>query len=328
MKRSLPFALALAAMASVQQVAAAPQEAVSELLVQDERLAAVAERLLSSNARLCRQTMPLTGMVIHSRDQYSASSAHGLFANGPVEVALVLPGSAAQRAGVRPGDGLVGIGTLRTSGLQAEGEAPLRDTIFDTLATAWPGVGALTLTIAREGEERKVVLEPPPGCRALVEIRTRDSLTARSDGRVIQLDYGLVAAATDEELAVIFSHELAHSVLEHRRRLDAAGVRKGFFGEFGRNRRLNRQVEVEADRLMVHLLANAGYDPQVAATFWRSRLARRATGGLNLSAIYPSNEARARMLEKEIADYLPTRAGPTYPQHLLAGRDLPFPSSR
>jgi len=326
MKRSLPLALALLAMALGQQVAAAPPEAVGELLAQDERLASVSERLLGANAWLCRQTMPLTGLVIHSRDQYSDSTAEGLFANGPVEVALVLPGSPAERAGIRQGDGLAAVGSVRTSSLKAEGEAPLRDTIFDTLAATWPGKGPLTLAIVREGAEQQVVLEPPPGCRALVEIRTRDSLTARSDGRVIQVDFGLVAAATDEQLAVIFSHELAHSVLEHRRRLDAAGVRKGFFGEFGRNQRLNRQVEVEADQLTVHLLANAGYDPGTAPTFWRSPLARRAAGGLNLT--YPSNESRAELLEQEIANYLPTREGPTYPGHLLARRDRPFAPSR
>jgi hypothetical protein len=312
-------------MALEQQVSAEPPEAVGELLAQDARLAGVAERLLGGNARLCRQTMPLAGMVIHSRDQYSSDAAEGHFGNGPVEVALVLPGSSAEQGGLAAGDGLAAIDDIRTADLRAEGEAPLRDTVFDTLAQAWPGNGPLPLTIRRDGGERQVVLEPVAGCKALVEIRTRDSLTARSDGRVIQIDYALVAAAADEQLAVIFAHELAHLVLEHRRRLDAEGVEKGFFGEFGRNQRLNRQVEVEADRLTVHLLANAGLDPQVAPTFWRSPLARRAAGGLNLSTTYPSNEARAKLLEREIADYLPTRAGPTYPGHLLARRDLPFP---
>jgi len=320
----LQFAIACLGMASAQQVAAQEPTALGELVAQDARLARVAEQLLAGNAWLCRQTMPLTGIVFHSRDQYPAEAARGLFANGPVEIALVLPGAPADRAGLRASDGLAAIGSTRTADLRAEGEAPLRDTVFDTLAAAWPGYGALPLSIIRDGAELQVMLAPVAGCRALVEIRTRDSLTARSDGRVIQLDYGLVAAAGDEELAVIFAHELAHLVLEHRRRLQAAGVEKGFFGEFGRNQRLNRQVEVEADRLSIHLLANAGHDPQVAPTFWRGELARRAAGGLNLSTTYPSTEARAELLEREILDYLPTRAGPSLPGHLLARRDMPF----
>jgi len=328
MKRSFPLVLALLSMALGQQIAATPADAVSDLLEQDARLALVAERLLTGNAWLCRQTMPITGMVIHSRDQYPADAAGDLFANGAVELALVLPGSPADRAGLTQGDGLAATEAIRTADLHAEREAPLRDAAFNTLATAWPGAGPLSLTVVRDGAERQVTLEPTPGCRALVEIRTRDSLTARSDGRVIQIDFGLVTAASDQELAVIFGHELAHLVLEHRRRLDAEGVEKGFFGEFGRNQRLNRQVEVEADRLTVHLLANAGYDPQVAPAFWRSTLARRAAGGLNLSTTYPTTASRAALLEREIADYLPTRAGPTFPGHLLSRRDLPFAPAR
>jgi hypothetical protein len=295
-------------------------ESVGALLVQDERLARVAERMLGANAFLCRHVMPLTGMVIHSQDQYPVETAQSLFTNGRISVAVLLPDSAADRAGIQAGEAVTAIEDRRTDSLSTEEGVPLRDAAFDALSAAWTE-GPLTLTIARSGAERQVVLEPAPACRALVEVRTRDSLAARSDGRVIQVDQGLIQAATDEELAVIFAHELAHLVLEHRRRLDAAGVEKGFFGEFGRNQRLNRQMEVEADRLSVHLLANAGYDPQLAPDFWRGRLARRASGALQLSTIYPSAKSRAQLIEREIEDYLPLRAGPTWPGHLLSRRE-------
>jgi predicted Zn-dependent protease len=117
---------------------------------------------------------------------------------------------------------------------------------------------------------------------------------------------------------------MGHLVLEHRRRLSSAGVEKGFFGEFGRNQRLNRQVEVEADRIAAHLLANAGYDPAIAPQFWRSSLGRRASGGLLRSSTYPSAEARAELIEREIAEYLGGGAAPTWPGHLLARREVPF----
>jgi predicted Zn-dependent protease len=97
----------------------------------------------------------------------------------------------------------------------------------------------------------------------------------------------------------------------------------GALGEFGRNQRLNRQIEVEADRISAHLLANAGYAPGTAPAFWRSRLGRRVGGGLQISATYPSAEARARLIEREIADYLGA-GGPSWPGHLLARRDMPF----
>lgn len=310
-------------MAFAQQVVAQQTGALSALLQQDLRLAAIAQRLLGANAALCRQHMPLTGIVLHSSDQYRADVAGDAFANGPLAIETVVPGSPAAAAGLGPGDGLAAIGAVRTASLTPEGEAPLRDAAFAALADR-SGDLPLVLTVVSDGHELAVPLVAIPGCRALVEIRAANAFNARSDGRVIQVNYGLAVAATDDELAVIFAHEMGHLVLEHRRRLEAAGVEKGFFGEFGKNQRLNRQVEVEADRMSVHLLANAGYDPAIAPRFWRTSLGRRAGGGLLRSSTYPSPEARAALVEREIAEYLGAGAAPTHPGHLLARRDQPF----
>ena len=296
---------------------------MQQLNVQDLRLAQVGERLLGSNRALCRSEMPLTGMVLHSRDQYSDRIAGGAFVNGPVAVAVVVPGSPAEAAGLQVGDGLAAVGPRQVSEMTPEGGSPLRDTALRALADLADGAPE-SLAFSRDGGRREVALEAPTGCRALVEIKAADSLEARSDGRVIQIDYGLAAAASDAELAVVFAHEMAHLVLEHRRRLEAAGVQKGFFGEFGKNQRLNRQVEVEADRMAVHLLANAGYDPAIAPAFWRSSLGRRAGGGLLRSSTYPSPEARAALVEREIADYLGGGSAPSFPGHLLSRRDAAF----
>jgi hypothetical protein len=324
MKRSVKLVIALLAVASGQQSLAQAGDPVSVLLIQDARLAAVAERLMSANRALCRRVMPATGIVIHSRDQYSAGSSQAQFLNGPVTIATVVDDSPAGKE-LRAGDGIVAIGSTQVATLHADAEtgAPLRDAVFAALAEQ-PAEAPLTLTVSRDGAERTVTLPARPECRALVEIASGNGLDARSDGRVIQISYGLAAAASDEQLAVTFAHELAHVVLEHRRRLEAAGVSKGFFGELGRNQQLNRQVEVEADRMSVHLLANAGYDPRIATQFWRSPLGRRAGRGVLRSSTYPSAEARAQLIEREIAEYLGAGASPTWPGHLLARRDAPF----
>lgn len=315
--------LFLAAVALAQPAAAQTGEAIAVLARQDLRLATIAERMQAANRDLCRRSMPLTGLVLHSRDQYRDVDAGSAFANGPVAVAAVVPGSPAEAAGIAAGDGIAAIGGQRISVMVAHGEAPLRDTVFEALADS-PADAPVAIGVVRGGEESVVALAAPSGCRALVEIRSANSLDARSDGRVIQVNYGLARAASDDELAAVFAHEFGHLVLEHRRRLEAAGVEKGFFGEFGRNQRLNRQVEVEADRIAVHLLANAGYNPAIAPAFWRATLGRRAGGGLMISTTYPSAEARAQLIEREIADYLGTGAAPSWPGHLLGRRDRPF----
>ena len=139
------------------------------------------------------------------------------------------------------------------------------------------------------------------------------------DRTAIQISYGLAARASDDQLSAIFAHELAHSILHHRDRLSAADVKKGLLGEFGRDRRLNREAEVEADLLSVHLLANAGIDPRVAPALWRSKFGRSLSGGLFHDPAHPSADARAEALEQEIAQHLgPSR--PSYPAHLLDKR--------
>jgi hypothetical protein len=321
MKNSAMLAIAVVALALPNPVMAQATGSMDVLVRQDLRLAAVAERMLAANDSLCRQHMPLTGLILHSRDQYSAKMAGNVFANGRIAVEAVVPGSVSAGAGIAAGDGIITIGSVPTETMVREGEAPLRDTAFAALAGA---PSPVALALARGGEQRAVSIAAPSGCRALVEIRSANGLNARSDGRVIQVNYGLATQATDDELAVIFAHELGHLVLEHRRRLTEAGVEKGFFGEFGRNRRLNRQVEEEADLMSVHLLANAGYDPAIAPAFWRSKLGRRAGGGLFRSGTYPSPGERARSIETEIATYLGAAPLADHAAHLLAAREVPF----
>lgn len=282
---------------------------------QDRRLAVVAERLLGANADSCKTTMPLTGMILHSADQYTQPRA-GWFDNGPVAVAQVLPGSAADMAGIRAGDGVLAVGGQAVDTLALVAGYPRRDAVFDLVNGA---PLPLALQLRRGGVIVPANLAAPLGCRALVEVLVDSGRLARSDGRVIQISYAMAVLLDDAELAAVFAHELAHLMLEHNRRLADAGVPDGLAQEFGRNRRLARQAEVEADLLSVHLLASAGFDPQIAPQLWESDTGRALSGDLLRSRRYPSRRDRARLMYQEIAQRVP--AGPA---HLLAMRDQPF----
>lgn len=297
-------------------------DSVALLHEQDLRLARIGDAMLRANHALCRQTMPVTGMIIHSRDQYDTIPTES-FANGNVTILAITPGSPAEQAGLAPGDAVLSVAGQSLAALEPQGEAPVRDAVFDLLASQ-PTAAPLALRIARDGAISDVTLHAPPGCRALIEILSGSGSTARSDGRVIQISYGMATRLSDEGLAAVLAHELAHSVLEHRRRLVEAGVSKGLLGEFGGNQQRNRQVEAEADRLSVHLLANTGLDPQIAPQLWRSPEGRRLDSGLLRSWAYPSPSARAEVMEREIAAFLPFGTGPSFPGHLLARRDSAF----
>lgn len=287
---------------------------VEELDRQDQRLTRLAERMFVANAVLCRNRSPMTGMVLHGRDQYPAGEAAARFGEYRLGVAMVLPGSPAEQAGIRAGDAITAIGATNVSSLSAQGGDLLRD-------VAWPLItDGTVLSLRRDGADVPATVSGPAGCAGTVEINTVDRMGARTDGRIVQVDYGLARRVDDDGLAVVFSHEFAHLVLEHRRRLQALGVSKGFFAEFGRNGRLNRQMEEEADMLSVHLLANAGYDPAIAPAFWRSDLGRDLAGGLLRSRTHPSASARAQALEREIATNLGMER-PALAPHLLMLRD-------
>ncbi|MFC3099397.1 PDZ domain-containing protein [Altererythrobacter lauratis] len=299
---------------------AAVAQTRSSLWEQDLRLASLAERLMGANAHLCRQTMPLTGMIIHSADQYG-QEAGGWFVNGAASVAQIIPGSAAEQAGLRPGDGLIAIDNMPVDRLPRRPGFPLRDEVFEQLAHL---SGPITLDVRREGALHRVRMNTPHGCRVLVEVLADSGNTARSDGRVIQISHALAARLDEPGLAVLFSHELAHAVLDHQRRLREAGVAEGFAAEFGRSRRLTRQAEVEADLLSAHLLANAGFDPAIAPAFWQETAAQVLGTGLLRSRIYPPNGERARLIAREIASSLAGQSLPSAAAHLLMRRDQPM----
>jgi hypothetical protein len=308
------------ALLAVSAGAAGADDPLSTLRREDERLLRIAEPIMAGNVQLCDRTMPDLGVALQSIDQYSHGPRPPFAA--PVAIAVVLPGSAAARAGIERDDGLVAIDGRAIAERPELANAPLRDSARAMLAEHAAGA-PLVLTTVRGEERREVTLSVPQECQAQAEILSDNGVVARSNGKTIQISYGLAARASDEQLSAIFAHELAHAILHHRDRLSAADVKKGLLGEFGRNRRLNREAEVEADLLSVHLLANAGIDPRVAPALWRSKFGRGLSGGIFHDRAHPSADARAEALEREIAEHLgPDR--PSYPARLLSKRSQPL----
>jgi predicted Zn-dependent protease len=95
--------------------------------------------------------------------------------------------------------------------------------------------------------------------------------------------------ATDDELAAVMGHEIAHALREHgRERVSQAQAQGLIIGVLGAvagvsqggmdltavlvdltlNKPNSREHEVEADRIGVELAARAGYDPRAAISLW------------------------------------------------------------
>jgi len=313
--------MVFSSLAAVSAAAAAAAGApIANLRAQDQRLLRIAEPIMADNVRLCDRTMPDLGVSLQSTDQYPADAEPGFAA--PVAFAALLPGAAAAQAGIERDDGLLTVDGNSVAKRPDLASSPLRDSAFAAIAEHDPAT-PLELGVVHGGARRDVSVPAGRECRALVEILDENGDTARSDGHTIQIAFGLASRATDDQLAVIFAHELAHSILHHRERLSAAGADNGLLGQVGRSRRLNLQAEEDADRLSVYLLANAGIDPQAAPEFWRSKLGRHISGGIFHNLAHPSAKARAAMMEAEITAHI--RPGePAYPADLLATRTQPM----
>ncbi len=299
-------------------LATLPAHAAPSLLEVDQRLAAIAWRLTTANAALCRDQQPVIGATLHAADQYPAEVRDGFAA--PVAVELVVPGAPAAQAGVVADDGVIAIdgqplpAPVRSDALTSATRDAAQARIAARVVSA-----PLPLTLRRAGTERRVVVQPRVGCRVEFEVLTGRKLGASSDGKVVQVGGALFERFGDDQIAVVVAHELAHAILRHRVRLEAAGVKWGLLSEFGRNARLFRRTETEADLLSAYLLRNAGWDPQLAVRFWREH-GSSIDGGMFHSRTHPSARDRAAAIAAELAT-MPTDAPLPYQPPLLAQRD-------
>lgn len=323
----LAVALMLVATAAVAGAGAVEPSYWTALRAVDGRMAAIAYRLTTGNAALCRDLQPVTGLQLHAIDQYAGPEQAGARAAfgfaGPVVVETVVPGSPAADAGIEPDDVVVAVDGLPMpvpprGGVATSATRDAANELFAQQDTRAP----LTLTLARGGVSRTVTLRAQPGCRSAFEVLLGPGLAAQSDGRIVQVGARFFERYDDAEVAAVVAHELSHTILLHRARLEAAGVHWGLLAELGRNGRLFRTTEADADRLSVHLLRNAGYDPQAAVRFWREE-GGKIDGGLFRSRTHPSAKVRAAAIAAEVETLPPAGAPDTMPA-VLATRDAPL----
>lgn len=268
----------------------------------DARVATIGHRLATASRDLCAGQVWRAGIVVHDLAQYGGAdraAAQRLFGlgDGPAVLALAADGPAA-RAGLRPDDRLVALDGVAVSGF-APRPAP-------TFVGVEHAVGALErafadgkadLTISRGDQPVTLHVIAERGCATRFQLVPGSGRSMEANGLYVSMTSAMVEfVPADDELAAAMAHELAHNVLEHRRRRNEAGVRGGLMANFGRNARVYRSQEVEADRLSVYLLDRAGFDIDAAARFWQ----RFGPAGLGLdSPTHPPWRSRVATLGEE-----------------------------
>ncbi|WP_231028509.1 M48 family metallopeptidase [Sphingomonas sp. IC-56] len=292
----------------------------------DMQLARIGWRLALSNVALCDRREAGLGLQLHTLDQFeggvrAAAKTHFKFASD-VAVEGVVPGSPADRAGLREDDSLVRVGTVTFAGLNGAPGTTDRLVASQLAVGALPQDGPIEVEAIRDGKPLRFTVYPVPICKSRFELRLASDFRASADGSMVQISSAFFDAYPEQNVAAAIAHELSHNILRHRDRLDARGVDFGLLSGFGGNVKYFRQTEIQADLLSAYLLANAGYDLKVSIAFWKAFGPSKA-GGIFRTRSHPHWRDRVATLEAEIGKIAARGERPIVPA-MLAERERPL----
>ncbi len=294
-----------------------------------KRVRNVAYRVLRANADLCKENVgPEFGLYILQGDgvetEYQAT-ARALWNLGPrPRVMHVVPNSPAARAGIQAGDIVTAVnGTALGDGSAAA----------QSYATALVSIRegqTVRFAIERAGMPRQVSMVPSKSCSHGVLLSHDSAANAFTDGKQIVVNEGILRIAqSDEELALVIGHELAHITKGHIDKqkqnaiiagtggfvLDVAfavlGVNtQGAFTEMSANagrQAFSHGFEKEADYVGSYHMARAGYDTTGVEKFWR-RMAAEDPKIIAFAGTHPTSSERYALIAKTHTEILAKRS--------------------
>ncbi len=129
---------------------------------------------------------------------------------------------------------------------------------------------------------------------------------------------------TDDEVAMVMGHEIAHALREHARErmaksqltqlganllgeLVGGGRYTGAF-QLGGNLlslKFSRDDESEADVVGLDLAARAGFDPRAGISLWQKMAAANSKAPLEFLSTHPAGDHRIREIEKHLPEVMP-----------------------
>lgn len=288
------------------QAAATVGESVQQKpsLDSEFRLETVGYRLATSNPGSCSNPEMLTGMMLQDKaafapeDRMAAQNAFG-FKDG-FYVRGVVEGSAADNAGLHAGDEIVSVGkddmTSFASNLVKDEASVDRTEQFVAALSEDLKNGPVQVTVEHRGTERQVQLAGTLGCGGHFVVVDSNELNAWSDGRYVAVTTRMMlASATDDALAFVAAHEMAHN-----NRGDAKRFTKGklFLAELGIGSGKVRKSELAADALAIQYMDRAGFDFNGAVS-----VLRNGPSQILPSLSHPTNGARIAALYKAHAEF-------------------------
>lgn len=152
-------------------------------------------------------------------------------------------------------------------------------------------------------------------------------------GKIVVYEGMLPVTQDEASLAIVLGHEIAHAVAKHSAEQLSKQTRQQYAAKLGgtllaglsnkigsntaalldmvaqtgfnfANLKYSRDNETEADHLGLIFAALAGYDPQVAITFWQRMAQSSTTKTSELFSDHPSDEKRIAELQRRMPEAL------------------------
>lgn len=235
-----------------------------------QRLLNLGRRVLLANAELCPRTRRGMGVLLHAEADYPEelriAARRELGATDRPSVFQIAVNSPAERAGIQPGD------------IFMENGKPMKvDTLQERLEAS-----SVELVVLRNEQEVTVTIEPDTVCRSRMRLRPSTAINAYANGRNITVTTGMMNfTKSDDELALILGHELAHNTMGHIRKVVGNMILSGFATRY------TRPFESEADYVGLYYMVRANFDPTDVEAFWR-RLADENPRSVNRAKTHPT----------------------------------------
>jgi membrane-associated protease RseP (regulator of RpoE activity) len=282
-----------------------------EVMTEQIRLAEVSWLLQTKGRAICREDVrPLLGIYMMPKPKGAMGDVYAEkygIKDGPTVFHLV-SGSPAEVAGIKKGDVLTKINDNKVENGKST------EDIFG----AWEQEKPIQIAVERQGVPVTTTLTPIVACKYGVGLSPEQIINAFADGKRVMIARGMMSfAKTDNELALVVSHEIAHNSMKH---IDAKKQNMGLGlladiafaiatkGQAGNPGFANagavaysQEFEAEADYVGLYLMANAGLPITDAPKFWRRMAAAHPQNiKTNHSASHPSTSYRMVALEEAV----------------------------
>jgi len=224
--------------------------AFARYLKMRKRLDKVSAPILTTNADLCTKTRDDFGITTHTEKSYPkhlrAAAKRRVAAGDTHTVLFVRDGRSSHGNGIKSGDILIG----NTGKPISTRDKSLQDTNI--------------LHVRRAGEDIYIQAQANRVCDYGIILKMSGVVNAYANGKSIIVTTAMMDfAGTDEELALVVGHELAHNTMKHVRKAIWNTVISGFAT------RTTRPFESEADYVGLYYMARAGYTLDNVEVFWK-----------------------------------------------------------